>query len=54
MTSQAGQHIIIMLILPNFKKSKGNQAMKFDPVERLVKDPFLFFKKVLYKLKAIY
>ena len=32
MTPQAGQHIIIMLILPNFKRSKGNEAMKFDPL----------------------
>ena len=29
MTSQTGQQIIIIQILPNISRSKGNQAMKF-------------------------
>ena len=29
MTSQTGQQLITIDILPNISKSKGNQAMKF-------------------------
>ena len=30
MTSQPGQQRIVIHILPNISKSKGNQTMKFD------------------------
>ena len=31
MTSQPGQKTIVIHILPNISRSKGNQTMKFDP-----------------------
>ena len=71
MTSQTGQQIITIYILPNISRSKDNQAMEFGHlikysvrnnfffknhvekwVGRLVPDLFLFFKNVLYKIKA--
>ena len=30
MTSQRGEQTIVIHILPNISRSKGNQAMKFD------------------------
>ena len=30
MTSQTGQQTIVIHILPNISRSKGNQTMKFD------------------------
>ena len=42
MTSQTGQQIITIHILPNISRSKDNQAMKFvDIIEFNVKNIFL-------------
>ena len=67
MTSQTGQQLITIDILPNISKSKGNQAMKFghltaweifffinyaeEQAIRLVPDLFLCFFKALHKIK---
>ena len=32
MTSQPGKQTIVIYILPNISRSKGNQTMKFDQV----------------------
>ena len=34
MTSQTGQQILKMHILPNISRSKENQAMKFDQLKK--------------------
>ena len=68
MTSQTGQQILTIHILPTISRSKANQAMEFSQVieynviniknhgenetGRLVPDLFLFFKKTLHKVKA--
>ena len=65
MTSQTGQQLITIDILPNISKSKGNQAMKFghltaweifffinyaeEQAIRLVPDLFFFFLKLYIK-----
>ena len=41
MTSQAGHQIIIIHILPNIPRSKGNQAMKCQLIKYNVKNIFL-------------
>ena len=64
MTSQIGQQIIAMQILPNIYRSKGNQAIKSNvkyfflqnyaenEAGRIVPDLFLIFKNALYRVKA--
>ena len=62
MTSQTGQQIITMHIIPNISRRKGNQAMKFgqlikynhaqNEAVRLVQDLFLFLKKAICRIKA--
>ena len=37
MTSQAGQQIVTIYILPNMSKDQGNQVMKFVQVIILIK-----------------
>ena len=48
MTLQPGEQSIIMHILPNISRSKGNRTTKFGQLEagRLVLDLFLFLKDV--------
>ena len=67
MTSQTGQQIINIYVLPYISRSKDNQTIKFgqlkysvknvwnhakNEVERLVPDLFLFFEKALWKVKV--
>ena len=64
MTSQTGQGIITIHILPNIPRSKSNHAMKFGQLilffrnyaengaGKLVPDLFLFFDKALHEFKV--
>ena len=70
MTSQTGQQIITIHILPNISRGKINQAKNYgqlieynvrniffkkhaeNEAGKLVPDLFLFFEKVLYKVKT--
>ena len=69
MTSQPGKQTFTIHILPDTLRNKGNQKVvsqwnmtrgKFffknheqNEAVNLVSDPFLFFKKALYEVKAI-
>ena len=53
MTSQPGKQTIVMQILPNITKSKGNLTMKFDQlIEHNMRNIFLenYAKNVVEKL----
>ena len=48
MTSQTGQQIIRMHILPNISRSKGNQTIKLGPLMDIVWE--MFFLKIRNKI----
>ena len=50
MTSQSDQQIVIIHILPNILKSKGNQAIKFSQFIKFGVRNIYIFSKIMQKL----